>query len=463
VTETGSGIASYDVDVSDGGAVFPWRSNITQTSAVYTGQRGIVYAFRVTVVDRANNAGSAEATALAETVRKYYALAVASGAAGRRVAMRENGVVYYLHGDHLGSTSLVTCGSAGGCKGTPYQGMVAEQLYMPYGAPRWTSGTLPTDYRFTGQRADSYIKLYQMGARWYDGDLGRWISPDTIVPQPGNPQSLNRYSYVLGNPLKYVDPTGHWTEEQLAQGLGKDWREKYFGKNAAFEGRDKLLEFLLSDKTSDMNELDLVKQLMEPGRLLASSGISLQGFDAIGGRIAYSANGAAYGAGSLDIVLNMTSGELGIFGSPEGGVVLGVGANLVGGYSLIANLPNNQAYRGAFSAVGGWGAHYAGINIERFWSAPLPDTFNVADVPNGAFVGGGPGEGGGVYYSMSFSFEVLRVDKSGSHWFPDWKNYDLLSPVRVVAHDMLLAPIWPWSPYRSTCTNPVCNWAGGAR
>jgi hypothetical protein len=32
------------------------------------------------------------------------------------------------------------------------------------------------------------------------------------VPEPGNPQSLNRYSWVLGNPLRYVDPTGYKEE-----------------------------------------------------------------------------------------------------------------------------------------------------------------------------------------------------------------------------------------------------------
>jgi RHS repeat-associated protein len=71
----------------------------------------------------------------------------------------------------------------------------------PYGAERWSSGTLPTDYRFTGQRYDGYIKLYAMGARWYDYELGRWTSPDAIAPSPENPQSFNRFSYVLGNPL----------------------------------------------------------------------------------------------------------------------------------------------------------------------------------------------------------------------------------------------------------------------
>ena len=57
-----------------------------------------------------------------------------------------------------------------------------------------------TDYRFTGQRQDG-TGLYQMGARWYDPAIGRWLQPDTIVPDPGNPQSLNRYSYVLNNPV----------------------------------------------------------------------------------------------------------------------------------------------------------------------------------------------------------------------------------------------------------------------
>jgi hypothetical protein len=38
--------------------------------------------------------------------------------------------------------------------------------------------------------------------------LGRFISPDTIVPHPANPQSFNRYSYCLNNPLKYIDPSG---------------------------------------------------------------------------------------------------------------------------------------------------------------------------------------------------------------------------------------------------------------
>jgi hypothetical protein len=50
-------------------------------------------------------------------------------------------------------------------------------------------------------------------ARYYDPGLGRFVSADTVVPKAGNPQALNRYSYAVGNPLRFVDPSGHWACE----------------------------------------------------------------------------------------------------------------------------------------------------------------------------------------------------------------------------------------------------------
>jgi hypothetical protein len=70
-----------------------------------------------------------------------------------------------------------------------------------------------------------------MGAREYDPSLGRWLSADTIVPDPANPQSWNRYSYVLNNPLKYVDPTGMFEEDALIGWFGETlcnyWRDNH--------------------------------------------------------------------------------------------------------------------------------------------------------------------------------------------------------------------------------------------
>jgi RHS repeat-associated protein len=81
--------------------------------------------------------------------------------------------------------------------------------YFPFGDCWQSQGTLPTDRLFTGQRLDDNTGLYYYNARYYDPTIGRFISADTIVPNPANPQSLNRYSYCLNNPLKYIDPSGH--------------------------------------------------------------------------------------------------------------------------------------------------------------------------------------------------------------------------------------------------------------
>ena len=68
---------------------------------------------------------------------------------------------------------------------------------------------MPTDRRFTGQRREIGLGLYDYNARFYDPLLGRFLSADSLVPSPTNPQTLNRYAYTLNNPLKHTDPTGH--------------------------------------------------------------------------------------------------------------------------------------------------------------------------------------------------------------------------------------------------------------
>ncbi|MBC7252214.1 MAG: RHS repeat-associated core domain-containing protein, partial [Anaerolineae bacterium] len=67
--------------------------------------------------------------------------------------------------------------------------------------------------RFTGQRLEAGLGLLDYRARFYDPVLGRFVSADTIVPEPGNPQDLNRYAYVRHNPLRYTDPSGYLTED----------------------------------------------------------------------------------------------------------------------------------------------------------------------------------------------------------------------------------------------------------
>jgi len=100
----------------------------------------------------------------------------------------------------------------------------SQQYYHPYGDARSALSTLTTK-RFTGQYHEEALGLYFYGARWYDPLIGRFTQADTLIPDPGDPQSLNRYSYVGNNPLRYVDPGGHSfrdADESNTCGTGED-------------------------------------------------------------------------------------------------------------------------------------------------------------------------------------------------------------------------------------------------
>ncbi len=58
------------------------------------------------------------------------------------------------------------------------------------------------------------LGLYYYNARYYLPGAGRFLSADTLVPDPQNPQSFNRYAYVLNSPINFSDPTGHCATEQ---------------------------------------------------------------------------------------------------------------------------------------------------------------------------------------------------------------------------------------------------------
>jgi RHS repeat-associated protein len=126
-------------------------------------------------------------------VKKYYS------AGGQRIAMRSGGALYWLLNDHLGGTAHTISGTT----------ETGEVRYRAFGVTRFTSGTTPTTYRFTGQREEAALGLYYYNARWYDPALGHFLSPDSIVPEPGNALDYHRYAYVRFNPLKYTDPSGH--------------------------------------------------------------------------------------------------------------------------------------------------------------------------------------------------------------------------------------------------------------
>ena len=142
------------------------------------------------------------------TMKRYYY------AGGTRIAMREGSTLSWLLGDHLGSTSITANTS-----GVP----TGEVRYRPWGEDRYTWGTTPTSYRYTGQRSEmGSIGLYFYDARFYDPWLGRFSSPDSTIPEASQGmQAWDRYAYVNNSPLLYTDPTGHDLEQIVFNKTGK--------------------------------------------------------------------------------------------------------------------------------------------------------------------------------------------------------------------------------------------------
>jgi len=126
-----------------------------------------------------------------------------------RVALRKSGTLSYMLADHLGSTSLVTDTNGN---------RTSELRYKPWGETRFSFGTMPTKYTFTGQFSytddpstpgSEGFGLMYYGARWVDVSLGRFTQPDSIIPDNNYSQSWDRYAYVGNNPVKNTDPDGH--------------------------------------------------------------------------------------------------------------------------------------------------------------------------------------------------------------------------------------------------------------
>jgi RHS repeat-associated protein len=125
----------------------------------------------------------------------------------RVASIRSDSMNQFYHPNHLGSASVVTSSS----------GDWGERIeYYPFGSYRLDEknpnlpGFPDANYTFTGQEDDDDLGLYNFGARLYDPVIARFISPDSLVQAPEDPQTLNRYSYARNNPLIYSDPSGNF-------------------------------------------------------------------------------------------------------------------------------------------------------------------------------------------------------------------------------------------------------------
>jgi len=125
---------------------------------------------------------------------------------GERVARKSTNGVFYYFSDRLKTASVIT-DSQGNIK--------SESDFYPWGGElQFVSDS--NHYKFTGKERDQETGLDYYGARYYSNGLGRWVSADwspTPIPIPyadfHDPQTLNLYQFVGGNPASKADPDGH--------------------------------------------------------------------------------------------------------------------------------------------------------------------------------------------------------------------------------------------------------------
>ena len=132
----------------------------------------------------------------ASSIIKYFY------ANGLLIAEMNGLATIYYHHDAYSSTRLTTNGA---------KVVQFSTNYRPFGPQYSASGSAKVKY--AGKREDSPTKLYYMGARYYDPEIGRFTTQDPITSFT-EPSTLNRYVYAANNPLRFADPTGLYTGEE---------------------------------------------------------------------------------------------------------------------------------------------------------------------------------------------------------------------------------------------------------
>jgi RHS repeat-associated protein len=107
--------------------------------------------------------------------------------------------VYYHHDGAAGSVGLLTNASGQA---------VATYTYDAFGRLLASTGTVDNPHRFAGERLDGDLGFYDLRARLYDPDSGRFLTPDPLEGLDADPSTQNPYPYASNNPVNSTDPTG---------------------------------------------------------------------------------------------------------------------------------------------------------------------------------------------------------------------------------------------------------------
>ena len=220
----------------------------------------------------------------------------------------------YIHTDFLGSPVAETDSA----------GVVTRvERYTPYGEP--SDMQLDVGPGFTGHATDVLTGLTYMQQRYYDAEIGRFISPDPVGPEEDFVNHFNRYNYAQNNPVRYTDPDGRFVNFFVgaAIGAGIEVAAQVFveGKSLSqLNGKNIAIAAGVGAITGGVG-----------GRLAASAATrTISVGEAVAGTAA--TGGAANGVGS--VVGDVANGESvsvtkAVVATGVGAITAGVGAKLV--------------------------------------------------------------------------------------------------------------------------------------
>ena len=210
VSQVGSSVPGYDADgnlTSDSVHSYSWDSD---GNSITIDSVGLTFDALDRVVEQKSGTiytqivYSALGNKLALMKGQTLAEAFVPLSGGATAVYNSSGLAYYRHADWLGSSRFAS---------TSTRTLYYDGAYAPYGENYAETGT--ADRNFTGQNQDTISSgpypLYDFLRREHHPTWGRWVSPDPAglaAADPANPQSWNRYAYVLNNPCALVDPFG---------------------------------------------------------------------------------------------------------------------------------------------------------------------------------------------------------------------------------------------------------------
>jgi len=267
----------------------------------------------------------------------------------------------YVTGDTLASPRVITDAN---------QKIRGRHDYLPFGEELFagTGGRTGQDQqnfgadnlrqKFTRQERDNETGFDYFLARYYSSSQGRFTSTDPLAPSARivNPQSFNRYSYTLNNPVRYVDPLGLDTQDP--SDYKPEFRTCKVGVDAGCTEKDTVLGAVTitggGPTPVSTSNPDPASVSITPKPLQGGLGEPLQG--GLGGDPEPGGGGLGWGVtGNLSALFGVPPiggggsvggfiGQFGGFGEGERGTT---GAGLLGGANF--GLPIGQGDGGGFS------------------------------------------------------------------------------------------------------------------